>query len=528
MELSNLKNEEGCYLLQTELDKVLNNNRYKIGRSDSLRSRLTSETSYRHANIISVMYGKNSTVCEKHIINTFSDKYESVRFAESGSYGNEYFEGDINAMKIDFEAICNHFLKISSAIIENDNCYVPNNIILDSVETSLKYDNNEEYVKFTYGKFSLIKLWNCDLFQYKAITSAFSNVLDYCLIDYFYIDTHIATYEFYLRLCYMDNTLPKYFNIYIKKGNECNTVVIGVNFELDDDNYNDYKDLISIIPVENDLEAEQKLIQVFDIKLEKMYNKTYKYNRRQNVAKIFNSAISKWNRVSLNLRNTKHFHDVILNGQILGYHCSSKVLRLLIDDNIEDPKLKKDYSDMMNVIESYIKRDSYAFVQTNHLLKQNCLYWLFHKYIVIQNNGDLMVNGSKLWNSICETENRETLCNELSKFLQSRRIQRIKEQFEITYPNEIFYTEPIKNKEQPQFNGIYVHYILVHFIVEYLDAKHALIVAKLMYKRFKLNWPLSDNDINEETPDEKEYIERYKENLHSMKDLISFKAIMNI
>lgn len=64
-----------------------------------------------------------------------------------------------------------------------------------------------------------------------------------------------------------------------------------------------------------------------------------------------------------------------------------------------------------------------------------------------------------------------------------------------------------------------------------MDAKYALIVAKLMYKRFHPN-ALSDGNIDyneneeEETPEEQEYISKYVKNFHSMKDLNMLHAIM--
>ena len=115
---------------------------------------------------------------------------------------------------------------------------------------------------------------------------------------------------------------------------------------------------------------------------------------------------------------------------------------------------------MMDSIDAYISNDDYTYTEHNDLLNQNCSYRLFHKYVVIQNNDDLMINGSRLWNSICEIENKKFAGKSLSRFLKSKRIQKIKEQFNRGHPNEPFHTEKIKNIKQPQFNGIYIFIML--------------------------------------------------------------------
>ena len=40
------------------------------------------------------------------------------------------------------------------------------------------------------------------------------------------------------------------------------------------------------------------------------------------------------------------------------------------------------------------------------------------------------------------------------------------------------------NKENKYLEGYYVHYLFVHFIVEYLSPKYAFFVADLMFKTF--------------------------------------------
>ena len=46
------------------------------------------------------------------------------------------------------------------------------------------------------------------------------------------------------------------------------------------------------------------------------------------------------------------------------------------------------------------------------------------------------------------------------------------------------YSENIINTEQPYYSGVYVHYLLVHFMVSYLSAEYAIMVSELMYKQY--------------------------------------------
>lgn len=387
--------------------------------------------------------------------------------------------------------------------------------------------NGEDLIRFEYKGIIFNKMFKSELFYLQSVMSSIGMSIHNPKIR---TTRYFESYSFYCQLCLLDRTLPKYSNVYLKFTSKPKTVKIGRCYELNRRYSPEEREkLIKIIPVKNDSLVEQKLIKEFDkvFEKEKGKNETFVYNNLNQVKALFDSCISKSDKVKLNFNESKHIRKGKLADDYQGMWISPQVVRILINNYIEDPNVKKDYDDMMDSIDAYIEKDVYVYIERNHLLNQNCLYWLFHKYVVIQNNDDLMVNGSRLWNSICETENKKFVGKSLSRFLKSKRIQRIKEQFDIAYPNEPFYTEKIKNTKQPQFNGIYVHYILTHFIVEYLDAKYALIVAKLMYKRFHPNALSGGNVIKEEeTPEEQEYITRYIQNFHSMKDLNILHAIM--
>lgn len=498
MDIANIDNEEGCYLLQTEIDRLLNNNRYKIGRSNKLNQRLSNETSYRHATIIKIIYCKNSEICEQTIIRNFKIKFNNITSADSGSYGAEYFEGDVEDIKNEFESVCNnHILTIESkeVIVQNqeqenineDINYEHKEIKLNSnIKTTLIHaSNGEEIIRFEYKDIRFDKMFKSDLFYLQSVASSMGKAIHSPKLN---MVPFINSYSFYCQLCLLDPTLPKYSNVYLKFTSVPKTVKIGKCYDLLNEPIEQNEKLIKIVPVKDDSTVEQKLIisefsKVYE--KENDENETFIYNNLNQVKVLFNSCISESDKVKLGFNNSKHIQKIVLSHD--NYHgvwISPQVVRILINNYVEDSNVKKDYDDIMDSLNAYISNDDYTYTEHNDLLNQDCSYRLCHKYVVIQNNDDLMVNGSRLWNSICETENKKFAGKSLSRFLKSKRIQKIKEQFNRNYPNKSFHTEKIKNIKQPQFNGVYIHHVLVQYIIEYLDTKRARLIMNLINKQF--------------------------------------------
>lgn len=101
-------NHEHCYLLQLLNEKNNNINIYKIGRSDTILTRMKTKE-YTNARIILIMQVSDSKSCEKDIIQFFTNKYELIKTSIKTNKGNEYFKGDIIEMRNDFIDICNKY-----------------------------------------------------------------------------------------------------------------------------------------------------------------------------------------------------------------------------------------------------------------------------------------------------------------------------------------------------------------------------------------------------------------------------------
>lgn len=57
------------------------------------------------------------------------------------------------------------------------------------------------------------------------------------------------------------------------------------------------------------------------------------------------------------------------------------------------------------------------------------------------------------------------------------------------------YTNKYVNKEQPQFNGIYIHYSLVVYIVDKLNSEYGFIIAGMVFKQYRK--PMSKEDVED-------------------------------
>ena len=96
---------------------------------------------------------------------------------------------------------------------------------------------------------------------------------------------------------------------------------------------------------------------------------------------------------------------------------------------------------------------------------------------------NLYVNGSRLYNSICKAENIKKKYDSFKKFMTSGKMKHWTNEFKVLFPEKEAMTWH-ENKENKYLEGYYVHYLFVHFIVEYLNPKYAFFVADLMFKTF--------------------------------------------
>lgn len=107
---------EWCYLIQLYADK--GTDKYKIGRTKDIEYRLKAPE-YRNAVVYETIQLFHSVQCETEIIRTFRDKFIQVRQDDKGSYGKEYFRGELDEIRKLFKEICSKY--VSNQIKKTNN-----------------------------------------------------------------------------------------------------------------------------------------------------------------------------------------------------------------------------------------------------------------------------------------------------------------------------------------------------------------------------------------------------------------------
>ena len=359
----------------------------------------------------------------------------------------------------------------------------------------LKHFRRDECsVSFIFDDLELVKNEDFDMFAVNSIIKTIEHIIH----RKFNIKNYLNTYRFYQQLACIDKKLTKYGFVYLRIIDKDNKICkIGRTFNIQKRYSKELRESVkALVPVEDDVKVEKELIKLFSNKFTKVRktNETFVYNNIRNLISMFKRGTDKY-KVNVSYKESSHIklhsddkkHDKL--------YVSLPVCEMIFNNYVNSPMYIEKFNTMKNYIIDSLHEDVYISNEYNFMLKTKCVFWKFHKYTIIQNESDLYINGSRLWNSIIKNDNLDKQ-NKLSKFLKSKQIQKIKDQFEKFYPGEQLYRENIINKRQPHFSGIYVHYILIHFIIAYLNAEYAILVSELMYRQYYNNYLSNSTNKN--------------------------------
>ena len=350
------------------------------------------------------------------------------------------------------------------------------------IKDEIKFiENGDETISLSLNEIKIEKLADMDYIFVPSIENSFSKSLTRKVT----VHQFMLSYLFYSELCLIDPSIHKYGNVYMLYNKKDKIIKIGKTYDITK-RYDKEKleELVSCIPVNNQSTVESILLKEFKkehILVDGTKESFYCLNFDKDL-RLFKSLTNE-HKVKLDIDKSEHIHSFYRNGKYKGRWCSIDVFKILINQFIEQPSIKRKYLNLIESIHKFIDNDSYVYIEHNNMLKTDCVYWKFHKYTVIQNLSDGYVNGSRLWNSIKKVENIKK-GRSLKNFLDSEYIQRKKETFERLYPGMPIYTENYKNKSQPQYNGIYVHNLFVHYIADYLNAEYGFLVSALVFKEW--------------------------------------------
>lgn len=495
-------NFSGCYLLQLNADQ--GTNKYKIGQSKNIAQRLRA-VEYRNATIYEAIEVLRYQSCEREIVTIFREKFENVRKDVSGGYGLEYFRGDLEEMRKIFKETCAKYNireEISQKLIQSQNtnkvqinqsiasvfsideCYekaLHEDEIKVDVELKIEHDSEDPILVFSSGKYKIEKHANYDMFYLRSV----EDIVHTYNPSIGSVKTFLRSNQFYQMLCAHDESLPKYGFVYLLINKSNKTFKIGKTFDFPK-RYSEAKRELKdqLIPVYDCKAVENDLIHFFSNYYEKVSgtDETFKYDNYKDVRKEFLTLVST-KRVELDYMQSTHIQKIYMSDSRKGLWLSRIAAGLMLSYYIEEPDERKNLHSMMQLIETHMENDVYQFIQYDTKYKTNVLYWKFHKYTVIQREDNLYVNGSRLYNSICRTDGKKKKYASFKKFMTSGRMAHNINDFNVLYPDK----EPMvwqDNKENKYLEGYYVHYLFVHFIVEYLNSEYAFFVADLMFKTF--------------------------------------------
>lgn len=367
------------------------------------------------------------------------------------------------------------------------------------------------------------------MFEIASLVETIENILK----QEIRVNNYLKSYRFYKQLELIDGKLKHLYFVYLRVIDKENKICkIGRTFDIAQRyDKTTQEEIIVLNPVNNDKIVEKKLLQTFNkkYKLVDKTKETFVYDTIQNIKELFQATCKPY-IVTPSYKNSSHIRTLKTHKGHTRLYVSIHVCNLIFHNYVTDPRYLEKFNTMKEYIIDSLNKDVYISNEFNKEMNTKCMYWKFHKYTIIQNENDLYVNGSRLWNSIIKNDDLSVRIK-FSVFLKSKRIQQIKEQFEIMYPGKELYKSNIKNDLQPYFSGTYVHHILIHFIISYLNPRYAIMVSELMYRLYYNNY-LKGNDGTKTmkgghrmlTRDEynKRYLKHYKniDNLHTLLDVL--------
>lgn len=286
----------------------------------------------------------------------------------------------------------------------------------------------------------------------------------------------IASQRFNYILHYLDNSfkIPQY--IYFIKFED--GVKIGRTFNIKQ-RYQPSEIINIVLRVVNvkyidrcEKELKDKFKDKFD--LVKGYEKFNIENNKLNSAlKLFDSIASKYKIQNNDIKNQHIFnmpYDTYEIGK--GYYVSSLVASIIF--NIFSNTEYNDIKYVLNLIDkSSDKFDKENYHSTFIENGDRFFYWSYHNYKIIANGSKGLINASRLWNTVKEENNVKTK-TKLSDFLKSAFIKNIFKEHGEAKP--IIFT----SKNRPLLNGKYLPVCFTHFIIQYLNAKYALEIARYL------------------------------------------------
>ena len=120
---------------------------------------------------------------------------------------------------------------------------------------------------------------------------------------------------------------------------------------------------------------------------------------------------------------------------------------------------------------AYNKVDKVNYVAVVEVERHIINYWSYKGYIIITDVNAKLVNISRLWNSICDTELGYQM--NINRFLRTAPVTKLVKAKKITF-------ETKDRKRMPLLSGRWGPLIMVHMMLYYLNANYAFEVSEML------------------------------------------------
>lgn len=300
---------------------------------------------------------------------------------------------------------------------------------------------------------------------------------------------YLTSKDFYSKLILIDNSITAKRNIYLLYIPEENCFKIGRNFEISkDSNEIIEKNLIDILPVGNDKDAEEELIEYFSFKYRTIEGTKGKFKLTCKIETIYS-----------------YFHKIAYKYVIKPENWESKLISYppktlnnrSIFGHVEIVKLFIDRFVPKNGIEDW----NYLFTKISHEIPNhtidtindvNCktvyLYWYFGGCTIIKDMKTNLYNISKFINTLSDVGRRPD--KTFIHLLRNKSFQQLID--EIRKEHGIEPCIPIKSN-QLVLSGWWVHEKLLECVLDWLKFPDSKIIMKL---NNKFTTTLKNNDLS--------------------------------
>ena len=208
----------------------------------------------------------------------------------------------------------------------------------------------------------------------------------------------------------------------------------------------------------------------------------FNYHSFASVKRIFDEVV-KEHRVPEPKMESFLIKNEIVHTSITKTYIHIRLLPFLITKYIRDERLAEKVRDFVSLVAGQTK-NGYYDVLYDKQLKTKCSTWTYFGIVCIERDSDHNINISRYYNSFLKANGLKKK-RKISHFIASKFYRNSIETFNKYHPGEKMSQIAYKNKEQPYFNGTYIHWSLLVAFTAWVNVGHLMDIASILIPMFK-------------------------------------------